>query len=105
MVVGNYDIVVQHKKSRFPIENKFGESIMMKIEYVSFELTHLISNDVTIFKRHWHQGTWKWSDSRIIGSQFSEHIISEIARMLFAGRQNLASMFLADYLNGICPIA
>jgi hypothetical protein len=71
----------------------------MSIDRMFVHLRHISDEQVT-FKRFKHQGRWKWNDSRIKGSCSENHVVSEIARMLYAGDTRQAQQLLLDGIMG-----
>jgi hypothetical protein len=101
--IKSYEVQFVHKKFNMFVEDKHGELMRIKMLQILVTLTHE-SGDVVVFKRHKHCGKWKWSDSRMSGSCTSEHVISELARMLFDGRVARTREFLTCGLDGQATI-
>lgn len=89
--LGNYWISIEKSKRTLFVE-KGDETFRVIIPSVVFTLER--NGTIVTFKRHKHCGQWKWSDSRVPGSQDTDYIIDEVARMLFKGKKGLAIGFL-----------
>ncbi len=79
-----YHCSVKSEAFRIFPKNKQGETIVVQIIRTIFTLRHKSGEEVS-FRRFLHLGKWKWGDSRIKGSISEDHVITEIARMMFNG--------------------
>lgn len=80
--------VVSESFRIFP-KNKKNETIVIPVVRTVFTLRHRSGEEIT-FRRSFHRGEWKWSDSRIKGTVSQEYVIEEMARMMFRGDVNQA---------------
>lgn len=75
----------------FP-KNRKGDTIPLTINRRLFTLRRA-GTELTM-KEHLYRGRLLWNDSRVKGSIDKSEVVSEIARMLFAGNASKAKEFL-----------
>lgn len=98
--IGIYEVAVESEQFFIYPENKrTGETFRVNIERTCFHLRHK-SRDAVTFKRFRHQGKWKWNDSRGKGSVSEQHVVSEVARMLFNRDEEKAKDWLIAGITG-----
>lgn len=84
-----YTCSVKFESFRVFPKNKKGETIVVPVIRTVFTLRHRTGEEIT-FRRFLYRKEWKWGDSRIKGSISENHVVSEIARMMFGGDENKA---------------
>jgi hypothetical protein len=89
MQIGKYDVSVEHENFNIYPKDKDGETMCVPVERIKFNLHHT-SGEVVTFKRYLHAAKWYWNDSREKGPCGEQHVLSEVARMLFDGDSNKA---------------
>lgn len=89
---------IDKKKFSLSMEDKRGDSFLLRINQMLITLTHTCGDTIT-FKYHKHQGQWKWQDSRCPGSQTLAYITSELARLLYQGDKVQAASFINDLIS------
>lgn len=101
MQIGIYDVAINGEEFYiFPENKRTGETMRVTIDRTFFHLRYNKSQDVVTFKRFKHQGKWKWNDSRGKGSVSEQHVVSEVARMLFDKDEGKAKNFLIAGIMG-----
>ena len=94
MQVGSYFITKSSECFRIFPENKKGETIPLTISRRFIILRHSSGTEIT-FKHYLWRGRLLWSDSRLKGSCGTDHVLTEVARMLFQGNVEKAGEFIA----------
>jgi len=79
-----YNVHSEYESFRIFPKDEEGQVRPVRISRNQLILTH-DSGVQVVFKKYIHRGNILWNDSRQRGSCSEQHVISELARMLFNG--------------------
>lgn len=92
--VGRYEVMCDSDRYRIFPKLPDGTAIVVWIANQTINLKAF--DKVTTFKHYRHRGSWLWSDSRQKqGGCGEQHVVAEIARMLFGGNKGRAKQLIA----------
>lgn len=96
----NYRVMLDSEMFRIFPKGRDGQSIPVTISRFYINVQHATSKELVTFKRHLHQKRWKWNDSRSKGVVSEQHVLGELARMLYGGDRAKAEGLVLACLMG-----
>lgn len=97
--IGNYAVMCDSDTFRIFPRGKDNQVRPVTISRLLLNLRHTPSGDTFFFKRHLHQGKWKWIDSRT-GSVTESEVLNEVSRLLFKGDTERGGNALRAFVLG-----
>lgn len=102
--IGNYAVMCDSDTFRIYPKGKDGQTRPVTISRLLLNLRHIPSGEAFYFKRHLHQGKWKWIDSRT-GSVTESEVLNEVSRLLFKGDMERGGNVLRAFVMGKALVA